>query len=329
MIVFATFHISLQPSPSLSNISTDYQTTINLMFQSVSLFHRAVRKFVLSDLDTDFSQLSSDIVIQRYDIDTQSMMLSRLDTQTQFLKTVEPESSVVLLDSDMLLNGSLDHLLQQPFDLGLTIRDPAPVHQGRPMPINGGIFFIPAKGKSAAIHFLENLQRIYRDRYSDSTQWWGDQYALAEILQRSGTTDLHPGNLELDGTCIYLLDCDRYNFSPELESELDFARFEDSLVLHFKGPRKRFMQLYWDQFLAPNRQILPLEEAQKLLEKKVNLLQKDRFALKHKIQELKQTRKALVAENKRLVATNADLSARLASPKQYIRHLFKQLRKRL
>lgn len=329
MIFFVTFHISLENLIETSSHSLSYQTIINLMFHSASLLHEDCCKIVLSDLNTDFSHLSPDISVQRYDIDSHHIMLNRLSTQIQFLRTMNQESNVVLLDSDMLLTAKLDPLLLQDFDIGLTIRTPAPVYQGKPMPINGGIFFIPASGKPAALRFLEQLYHIYQRSYGKDTQWWGDQYALLDILQCPDANDLQPGSLQLNDIKVRLLDCDQYNFSPDLESELDLTAFEGKFILHFKGPRKQFMQAYWDQFINPDRPTLPLETAYKELELKISLLQENRFEMKRQIQELKQANKALIIEKKHLAAVNAQLTAQSTSRKSYIQHLIQQLKKYL
>ena len=329
MIFFVTFHISPENPIEISPDSLNYQTIINLMFHSTSLLHGDCHKVVLSDLHTDFSQLSPDISVQRYDIDSHHIMLNRLSTQIQFLKTMNQESNVVLLDSDMLITANLNPLLLQDFDIGLTIRTPAPVYKGKPMPINGGIFFIPASGKSAALRFLEQLYHIYQKHYGKDTQWWGDQYALLDILQCPDANDLQPGCLQLNDIKVRLLDCDQYNFSPDLESELDLTAFQDKFILHFKGPRKQFMQAYWEQFINPDRPTLPLETAHKALELKISLLQENRFEMKRQIQELKQVNKALMVEKKHLAAVNAQLTARSTSRRPYIRYLIQKLKKYL
>lgn len=316
MITFVTFHVlprevtvsdDVLMATSESNIN--YQTIINLMFLSASLFNDKPLKVVLSDLHTELSQLLPEAIVRRYVIDSRDVMLSRLATQIQFLKETNEESSIVMLDSDILLNGNLDFLLEQDFDIGLTVRNPAPIHEGISMPINGGIFFIPAYRKTAATQFLEKVYAVYQEHYSHTAQWWGDQFALAQVVEQSSVSSFEPGIIDVNGVKVCLLDCDKFNFSPDFETDLDLTIFENSLILHFKGLRKQFMQTYWDYFLNPDRQILTIEDAYEEQKTRIDLLQRNRFEMKQKIRGLEKKYKKLEIHAKELEAYNASLRA--------------------
>ncbi|NJR49031.1 MAG: hypothetical protein HC780_05105 [Leptolyngbyaceae cyanobacterium CSU_1_3] len=113
MITFATFHIDCTPKAadhiSKNNVHLDdrneYLVQIDLMFRSASLAHPNCKKVVLTDLHTDLSSLSSDIQIHRLDVDPELIMLSRLEAQLHYITHQDLGSDVVLLDSDMLIQG--------------------------------------------------------------------------------------------------------------------------------------------------------------------------------------------------------------------------------
>jgi lipopolysaccharide biosynthesis glycosyltransferase len=196
-----------------------------------------------------------------------------LMSQLHFLKSHEVESDVVLLDSDILINDNLESLFEQEFDVALTIRDE------QEMPINGGIIYISQKNLAAAINFFQKLYFLYTEKYQEKSQWWGDQYALADAIGHQANSNIKPGNIEVDGVKILLLPCEIYNFSPNYESDLDLCELKEQKILHFKGPRKQYMNMYWENYLdiqeSPDWQ-----QKSAILQQQILALQADRLNLK-------------------------------------------------
>jgi uncharacterized small protein (DUF1192 family) len=276
MITFVTFHAEIAGEDIETNTPLDgenfydYQQTINLMFKSVDKFHSNFKKVILTNLETNLSFLAADIQIQRYPVDSREIMLSRLVSQLDFLKNHDFESDVVLLDSDILINENLESLFEQDFDLALTIRDE------QEMPINGGIIYISQKNPAAAINFFQKLHFLYTEKYQEKSQWWGDQYALADAIGYQASGKLKPGNIEVDGVRILLLPCEIYNFSPNYESNLDVCELKEQKILHFKGPRKQYMNVYWENYLALYGS-LDLQQKNAVLQQQILALQADRL----------------------------------------------------
>ena len=93
--------------------------------------------------------------------------------------------------------------------------------------------------------------------------------------------------IEVDGIKILLLACDIYNFSPDYESDLDVCELKDKKILHFKGPRKKYMELYWQYYLS-EQDSSDWQKKYNLLLKRFEASQADRLDMKVQIQQLNQ-----------------------------------------
>ncbi|BAY81010.1 hypothetical protein NIES267_04750 [Calothrix parasitica NIES-267] len=321
MITFVTFHVDIaksdieQDTPLDSDNFYNYQKTLELMFSSVSKFHHDFNKVILTDLDTDFSFLPADIHIQRYAVDSREIMFSRLSSQLSFLESHDFDSDIIFLDSDILINQNLEPLFKQNFDIALTIR----VNQE--MPINGGIIYISKNNRESANKFFNNIYDSYINNYKNNFQWWGDQYALADVIGWTKGDKLEPDLIEVDGIKILLLACDIYNFSPDYESDLDVCELKDKKILHFKGPRKKYMDLYWQYYLS-EQDPLDWQKKYNLLLKRFEASQADRLDMKAQIHQLNQDNsylrnnlkakiKSLRRQNEHLQNKNKELTDKL------------------
>lgn len=286
MITFVTFHVDIEKNdieedtPLDSDNFYNYQKTLELMFSSVSRFHHDFNKVILTDLTTDFSFLPSDIHIQRYAVDSREIMLSRLASQLSFLKSHDFNSDIIFLDSDIIINDNLESFFTEDFDIALTIR------LEQEMPINGGIIYISKNSKESAHRFFDKLHYLYSNNYKKNFQWWGDQYALADVIGWKKGEQLEPGRIKIDGIKIILLPCDIYNFSPDYDSELDICELKEQKVLHFKGPRKKYMNAYWQYYLSEKDSQDGTQKYDLLLQR-FQALQADRVDMKTQIKQLK------------------------------------------
>jgi hypothetical protein len=254
MITFVTFHIDCNKKAAnqiaQENILLDsrdaYMDMIEILFRSAAIFHPDCRKVVISDRDTNLAALSDDIEIHRLELDREAVMLSRLKGQIDYVNHHDFASDVVLLDSDILINGDLEPLFQRAFHVGLTYRELDE------MPFNGGVILVSKQNQQAAIAFLEKVYQIYQQEYAKHSTWWGDQYALIDAvggLQRFSQRQRDV--LDVENSQVLFVPCDNYNFSPENRFRSLFAISPDQKILHFKGYRKRLMELYWQSFLQP------------------------------------------------------------------------------
>jgi hypothetical protein len=130
-------------------------------------------------------------------------------------------------------------VFEQDFDVAVSWR------KSSHMPINGGLLILNNRRPEKARKFFDDYVTVYREKYIDSACWYGDQLALRDVC---GVTHHEMGDrnlIEVNGYKILFLPCNRYNFSPEESYTAILKPISDSVILHFKGSRKRFMEPYW------------------------------------------------------------------------------------
>ena len=320
MITFVTFHVdpqqaSLSPDTPYdlakrANYSAEYREMLSLMFQSVSFFHQNARKVILTDRHTQFDSLPKEVEIYRYEMAANDVMLSRTKAQVAFIETHDFASNVMFLDSDILINDSLETALNwAEFDIALTIReDPLG------MPINGGALFVSNRRPQVAIAFLQSFYQKYIDRYLNESQWWGDQKALADLLNDKADPVVL-GSRSVGEALVQLVSCDIYNYSPNFKSAIDvYGSGVGRKVVHFKGDRKQFMQSFWEQcicarllepevqFSTFQHQLDCLQKDRARLQAELSTEQKERHRLKEKYRDLEDKNTALKQRYQDLVA---------------------------
>ena len=171
-------------------------------------------------------------------------MLDRTRAMGEVVDDLIADHNLAFLDSDVLVNGSLDSLFLEDFDIGLTIRD----HERHP--VNGGVIVAQERRPAAVRRFFARLHDIYRQHHSEASSWFGDQEALFDLLGRQNSSTLRSRMLHVEGCRIRLLPCDRYNFSPTASPAAIRTPLHDRLILHFKGQRKPLMERFWLAHLA-------------------------------------------------------------------------------
>jgi len=252
MITFTTFHIENTTGQAKAvnsdlnkKLRNQYHTLIDLMFRSAKLFHPKCKRAVLSDEQSGFGYLDSSIQVFRNPLEPSApMMFNRLASQINFVKQHGASTNLVTLDSDILVNGDVEDLFKEDFDIGLTyrLRDD--------MPINWGVMFISCRNPEKVVAFLEKILAVYRADYFDSEDFWCDQYALMDVIDRERFANRESDWLEIEDIKIKLLPCDTYNHSPENEAQEFTKPLTDRKIIHFKGNRKRFVEDYWNAYLA-------------------------------------------------------------------------------
>lgn len=259
MITFVTFHVDLdeksvnnvKKSHGLFNDQHDYVAMIDCLFKSASIFNPDCKKVVLTNQQTDFSSLKSQAHLFRTNIDLSKVTPSKVRAQVEYIKSHNFDSNLIFIDSDIIVNSNLDALFQQDFDVALTYIDK------ENMPINAGVVLINKNSKEKAIEFLEKVDVLCRTKYSTET-WWGDQLALidavgTELFRQRQSDTIYT---EPEGIKVLLLPCDVYNFAPHPPDKVSSVASElrNRKIIHFRGDRKRYMNLYWTTYLAHKEQ---------------------------------------------------------------------------
>lgn len=130
-------------------------------------------------------------------------------------------------DTDLIIQRDLQGLWALDFDVMLTRSEHRIVTAdgfctSDVMPYNGGVAFV--KNKNYWPHILMKIQ----DMNPEAHKWWGDQLAMAAIINVYRTI---------------LLPAGLYNYSPKRDYS-DKANLSDKYILHFKGDRKSMMIEY-------------------------------------------------------------------------------------
>ncbi len=253
-----TFHVDVSTEPSADLVHPnmnlqheEYISMIDLMFQSARLFHPDATFTILTNPDAEFTKIGEPFVRVDNEVRPDHIMLDRMHAQMQFAQSYDFSQPVILLDTDIIVNRRLDQLLTQDFDVGLTWRD-------EKMPINGGVIILNNRRPDVVRRFLNQVYKIYNELYAEQGKWFGDQLALHKYLQLDIEDMKNRPIVKVDGAQILFLPCDTYNFSPENEIASVQTDLHDKFLLHFKGPRKQLMKLFWDAHLLPKtRHFLP------------------------------------------------------------------------
>jgi hypothetical protein len=255
---FVSFHADRPagaggPHPNANLQSKGYMRMLDLLFRSARLAHPDARCTLLTDETTEVRGIHGAVRHLQTRVDHGSLMLSRSLAQLACIEQSDFARPLVLLDSDILLRGSLQPLFEEDFDVGLTWRET------REMPINGGLLVLHNRRPEVGRRFFERFVATYRERYASdgNAAWYGDQLALRDCVGLGPHEIRKLRVLEHEGCRIRFLPCETYNFSPDNRLAAIADGLPDKLVLHFKGQRKRLMEPFWEVFLQPHESRLP------------------------------------------------------------------------
>jgi hypothetical protein len=256
---FVTFHVDVSTQSSVdpvhpnANLQHDeYLSMIDLMFRSARLFHPDATFTILTNSKARFTKIHEPFVRIDSEVRPDHIMLDRMRAQTEFAQGYDFAHPVILLDTDIIINRQLDELLAQDFDIGLTWRD-------EKMPINGGVIILNNRRPDAVRQFLIQVYKIYTELYAEQGKWFGDQLALHNYLQLNIEDMKNHPTVEVNGARVLFLPCETYNFSPENEMTSIQTGLQEKFLLHFKGPRKLLMKMFWEAHLLPKTRRSPID----------------------------------------------------------------------
>lgn len=215
-----------------------------LMFESARRYCHDCQCVVLTDQHTNLDLLGPDVTIHRADVDLTKLICERTRLQVEFLRTTSAER-VVFCDTDMLFLDDVSRWFEEAFDVGLTVR-------GTPdsdMPINGGLILVRNTPDRKGLHFMERVLDTTLRHYRDSAEWFGDQYALRDVV---GAETLRRGwhsIVESQGIRIALLPRDVYNWTPPGNWSSIAIRPRGVKLAHFKGRSKELMPSFFQAYV--------------------------------------------------------------------------------
>ena len=212
---------------------------LSMMFKSVRKIYPDCRCVILTDTKSKIQE-EPDIKVIAYEVDVKLPQVAIYQARLEFLKQADASSHIVFLDTDMLVQRSLDAIFEKDFHICLTYI------LGRKYPINAGIMFIHRQGIIQAIKFFEILLKFYLERYPGWT--WNIRYAFRDVIGKHNFKEMPKEILNIQGIKIMLVPCDLYNYSSEDGHPMD-EYSPEKFVLHFKGPRKPDMISYFKRYL--------------------------------------------------------------------------------
>lgn len=226
-----------------------------MLFRSARIFHRNAICTLLTDQQTNVDQLNTGFQRRHFTIDHQALILSRSLAQFEYVNEFDFSHPLLLIDSDILINGSIASIFDSDFDVALTWRN------NKLMPINGGLIILNNRRPEAVRDFFGRFISIYKTSYSDSenSRWYGDQLALRDVINLSLDEYSDYKIMMVNGCRILLLSCNVYNFSPENKYQELCSDLSGKMILHFKGERKRLMGHFWKAWIKPRASYWPLD----------------------------------------------------------------------
>ena len=243
---FVTFHIQ-RSDEDVKHADSDvarfdarmYVRMIDMMFDSAARYHPDMEPVVLTSPCTDLSELRR--TVQRKDgpAAPESIMLDRTLAQLRHLEDCAFDGPIVMLDSDILVFGSLARLFREDFDVAVTWRD------NPTMPVNNGVLLLNDRHPAAVRRFFRRYADIYRRSYSRQADWYGDQLAMAELIGLPAREYASRRTVDVEGCRVRLLPCSTYNARPKAKLLHVLFPGVRRRILHFKADKKRLMRDYW------------------------------------------------------------------------------------
>jgi hypothetical protein len=219
---------------------------LNILLSSAKRITPSVYMTILTTESTDLSAVSSFNRVN-FDINFSHLMLERTRAQCSYLESNLGSHPIAMLDSDIIVNRDLTPLFLEDFDIGLTWR------QQSQMPFNGGAIFINNIRPEHSRHFFRKLTAIYEQFNSNDFEWYGDQYALANLINLESNEFLTTDNVYIDDVTVRMLNAELYNYTPKSRITNLTLCNADEKILHFKEKSRRFMQPFWQHHVALGR----------------------------------------------------------------------------
>jgi hypothetical protein len=215
---------------------------LKLLFLSAKKIHPNCKMSVLTNHSTPPLELPEEVNIIRYPYDKYGNRLAEMLSIRQFLKENPNNSNLAIVDFDMLIQESLSPLFERNFDICLSKRETRNIQH---IPINLGFIGIKqGRASIAAKFFGAIIDQILP--FPDLFYWGGSQLAVQKLFFHQLLKNPEIKRITYQGIQILLISED-YNYSPE-NSIID-TFFPHKKIIHFKGPKKKWMENYWNNHL--------------------------------------------------------------------------------
>ncbi len=209
------------PRPDHERHTHDYLLCLALQRQSCARF--GCRQIVITDDAPSLADFPTFNTILPH-----SLMRAIIAGQLAYLESAAFDADTLLTGADCLLGRDPRAVFDGGFDVAVT------THGGfSDCIMNTGAIFVPVASRELAAPFWRRALATMGDAWGD------DQLALA----REFDATLKHGTEMRGAARIKFLPCEGINWAPDNEND-----GIDSLVVHFRGPRKRWMEAWAERF---------------------------------------------------------------------------------
>jgi hypothetical protein len=234
------YHADALGAPAGDAPEVSAAAMIDLLFRSVLQKDPDTKLTVITTRATDLSAITQPFDRIDRAIAFEELMLERARAQLWYALERDWGRPLAMLDSDILVNGSLASVFSSDFDVGLTWRrDPR-------MPFNGGVTFLNNRRPQKVKSHLAKVVAVYESGFGAHAMWWGDQLAVAELVKATTLEHLRRGHAVFEDIRYAFFDGRIYNYTPSKKPLALLEPIRKRRILHLKGERKRYMRPFWE-----------------------------------------------------------------------------------
>ncbi len=220
------------------------EAMVALAVRSLRIHYPEARLVLLTNASAKEADLPAELELRVAGYDETRLMLERVRAYRDYVGTVEPGTTVLFLDTDMLVIRRFDELMAPDIDLAVTVRNVPK------MPINGGLIVARTDRPAETRGFFDRLVACCEALSDDEMRWDGDQIALFRLLDPPPHPMLDLRTEPRGALTVRFAPARVFNQTPR-PGFLRFGLFRPGArLLHFKGARKAKMPLYARRFLS-------------------------------------------------------------------------------
>jgi len=188
---------------------------ISLARKMVRNVRRYMQNAVIVHMTDRATPIIAETARRELPYDGEHLMTYRMDHLAQL-----PDSDLLVLDTDVLVQTDLGEVFSAPFDAALTKRKGRILYGGKDivesMPYNTGVMFSRKRA------FWQECASLCRQMPDDLQRWWGDQLAVKAVADSRRFK-------------IVELPCEQFNYTPKSQDEDVSVKY----AVHYKGPQRK------------------------------------------------------------------------------------------
>mmetsp|Transcript_31324 Transcript_31324/g.68461 ORF Transcript_31324/g.68461 Transcript_31324/m.68461 type:complete len:412 (-) Transcript_31324:917-2152(-) len=243
-----------------------HESPMHITFDSAKIIHPTACVAVITDLETDFTNIKGlegvqihrfgGAVVNRSSIGTPNLMYERMKTYKAFVDRADKggyKKNIVLLDTDIVIVGDVLHIFDQyqDFDYGLSARG------NDNQPVQGGLQVVHKDRTAQASAWLALVLKDWEEHAATTRRrefgFTGDQYAYAKTIGNKAVIAKAALKNKIDSIVvkrddqsykILLVPADKYNRAPGGPGSN--IKKNGVAVLHYKGGRKESMYVVYN-----------------------------------------------------------------------------------